>query len=95
MHLEEVLIKPLLTEKISNETDTTNRYGFLVQRKANKYQIKDAVEKLFNVKVVDVRTSILPGKLKRVGRSIRKTSPRKKALVKIAEGQKLELFKGI
>jgi len=95
MHLEEVLIKPLLTEKSSNETEKTNRYSFMVQLKANKYQIKDAVEKMFDVKVVNVRTSVLPGKSKRAGKSVKKTSSTKKAFVKIADGQKLELFKGI
>lgn len=95
MHLEQVLIKPLLTEKSSIQTENTNRYVFKVQKKANKYQIRDAVEKMFDVKVVDVRTAILPGKVKRAGRSVKKTSSWKKAYVKIQDGQKLELFKGI
>lgn len=95
MHVEQVLIKPLLTEKSSVETENTNRYVFKVQRKANKYQIKDAVEKMFDVKVLDVRTAVLPGKIKRAGRSIKKTSSWKKAYVKVQDGQKIELFKGI
>ena len=94
MHVEQVLIKPLLTEKSSVETENTNRYVFKVQRKANKYQIKDAVEKMFDVKVLDVRTAVLPGKIKRAGRSIKKTSSWKKAYVKVQDGQKIELFKG-
>ena len=68
MHVEQVLIKPLLTEKSSIETENTNRYVFKVQRKANKYQIKDAIERMFDVKVVNVRTAVLPGKVKRAGR---------------------------
>lgn len=95
MHIEQVLIKPLLTEKSSIETEKTNRYVFKVQRKANKYQVKDAVEKMFDVKVVNVRTAVLPGKVKRAGKGYNKSSNWKKAYVKIAEGQKLELFKGI
>jgi large subunit ribosomal protein L23 len=95
MHVEQVLLKPLLTEKSSIVTEDTNRYVFKVQRKANKYQIKDAVEKMFDVKVVNVRTAVLPGKVKRAGKSLKKTTSWKKAYVKIAEGQKLELFKGI
>ena len=74
MHIEQVLIKPLLTEKASIATENTNRYVFKVQPKANKYQIKDAVEKMFDVKVVDVRTAVLPGKVKRAGRLTKKTS---------------------
>ena len=95
MHLEEVLIKPLLTEKSSLQTETTNRYSFLVQPKANKNHIKNAVEKLFNVKVMNVKTAVLPGKVKRAGRHTRKSQSYKKAYIQIAEGQKLELFKGI
>lgn len=95
MHIEEVLIKPLLTEKSSMETEKTNRYCFKVQRKASKFQVKDAVEKMFDVKVVNVRTSVTPGKVKRAGKALKKSSSWKKAYVKIADGQKLELFKGI
>lgn len=95
MHLEQVLIKPLLTEKTSFETESTNRYTFVVQRKANKNHIKKAVESLFDVKVMDVKTSTLPGKVKRAGRHTKKSQSYKKAYVKVAEGQKLELFKGI
>ncbi|MCT4642279.1 MAG: 50S ribosomal protein L23 [Bacteriovoracaceae bacterium] len=95
MHLEQVLVKPLLTEKTSVMTENTNRYAFKVLRKANKYQVKDAVEKMFDVKVIDVKTVVMPGKVKRVGRTLKKTTSWKKAFVKIADGQKLELFKGI
>jgi len=95
MHIEEVLIKPLLTEKSSVETESTNRYVFKVQKRASKFQVKDAVEKMFDVKVVNVRTSITAGKVKRAGKALKKSSSWKKAYVKIADGQKLELFKGI
>ncbi len=95
MHIEEVLIKPLLTEKSSIVTENTNRYVFKVQKKASKFQVKDAVEKMFDVKVVNVRTSVTAGKVKRAGKALKKSSSWKKAYVKIADGQKLELFKGI
>lgn len=95
MHTEQILVKPLLTEKSSLMTDKTNRYAFKVMRKANKYQIRESVEKMFDVKVVDVHTIVVPGKVKRAGRSTKKTSSWKKAYIKVAEGQKLELFKGI
>lgn len=93
--LENVLIKPLLTEKTSLITETFNRYAFVVNVKANKNQIKNAVEKYFDVKVVSVHTSVLPGKQKRAGKSVKKTSAQKKAYVELQEGQKIEFFKGI
>ena len=95
MHIEEVLIKPLLTEKSSIVTENANRYVFQVQRKANKYQIKDAVEKMFDVKVTNVKTAVLPGKVKRAGKLTKKAASWKKAYVQIQEGQKLELYKGL
>ena len=95
MHVEQVLIKPLLTEKSSVATEVANRYAFQVLLRANKNQIKSAVEKMFDVKVVNVRTSVTPGKVKRFGKNLKKSSSTKKAYVQIQEGQKLELFKGI
>lgn len=93
--LENVLIKPLLTEKTSKETEAFNRYAFVVNLKANKNQIKSAVEKFFDVKVVAVRTSVLPGKTKRAGKGMKKSSSSKKAYVQLQDGQKIEFFKGI
>jgi len=94
--LESVLIKPLMTEKSSAETEATNRYSFQVHTKANKNQIKLAVEKFFDVKVLNIRTTVCPGKLRRSGKGAqKKTTSTKKAWVKIQDGQKIEFFKGI
>jgi len=93
MHIEQVIIKPLLTEKTQKATESYNRYAFEVKLKANKHQIKNAIESLFNVKVLNVKTSILPGSLKRFGRKVSKSSKTKRAYVKVGEGQKIELFK--
>lgn len=93
--LENVLVKPLLTEKTSKETETYNRYAFVVNVKANKNHIKNAVEKYFDVKVLNVRTSVLPGKTKRAGKGFKKTAKSKKAYVQLQDGQKIEFFKGI
>ena len=93
MHIEEVLI--MLTQKSSQLTDENNRYVFKVQKKANKNQVKAAVEKMFDVKVTNIRTAVLPGKVKRAGRKFTKTPNWKKAYVQIQDGQKIELFKGI
>ncbi len=94
-HLEQIIKRPLITEKASVATDKTNRFGFYVELKAGKNQIKEAVEKLYDVKVLNVNTSILPGKTKRVGKGVKKTGKRKKAFVQLEEGQKIEFFKGI
>jgi large subunit ribosomal protein L23 len=93
--LENVLIKPLLTEKTSKTTEAFNRYAFMVNVKSNKNQIKSAVEKFFDVKVLSVRTSVLPGKTKRAGKSMKKSPSTKKAYVELQDGQKIEFFKGI
>lgn len=94
-HLEEIIFKPLITEKASVQTEKTNRYGFQVALKANKNQIRMAVEKLYDVKVLDVKTNILPGKLKRTGKSVKKSPKIKKAFVQLKEGQRIEFFKGV
>jgi large subunit ribosomal protein L23 len=93
--LDEILIKPLLTEKSSGTTEAHNRYFFEVNMKSNKYQVKSAVEKLFNVKVIKVNTSVLPGAMKRSGKHVSKGGKTKRAFVQIEKGQKIEFFKGI
>ncbi len=93
--IEEVLIKPIITEKATLTTERTNRYGFKVNLNANKNHIKEAVEKFYDVKVLDVKTKINPGKVKRTMKGERKTPSTKKAFVKLAEGQKIEFFKGV
>ncbi len=94
-NIDQVIVKPLLTEKTSMQTETFNRYAFVVDLKSNKNQIKSAIEKLFDVKVLNVKTTILPGKLKRFGRQTKKTNKVKKAYVQIEKGQKIEFFKDI
>ncbi len=94
-NLNEIIKRPLLTEKATLESERNNRYGFVVDTKSNKYQIRDAVEKLFDVRVKKIWTSVTPGKLKRAGKVIKKTSPIKKAYVQVEQGQKIEFFKGV
>ena len=93
--INDVLVKPLITEKISASSDAFNSYGFVVNLKANKNQIKNAIESYYDVKVVAIRTAIIPGKTKRTSKSSKKLSSYKKALVQLAQGQKIEFFKGI
>lgn len=93
--INDIIIKPLITEKISTDTEANNRYGFIVNLKANKNQIRNAVEAFYDVKVVAVKTAVIPGKTKRTAKSLKKMSSYKKALVQLALGQKIEFFKGI
>lgn len=93
--INDVIVKPLITEKISADSDANNRYGFVVSVKSNKNQIKNAIESFYDVKVVSIKTAIIPGKTKRTAKSVKKTSSYKKALVQLAQGQKIEFFKGI
>jgi len=87
----DVLIRPLVSEK-STILMEENKYSFFVDRNANKIEIKHAVEELFNVKVLDVTTRNFRGKLKRMGRTQGKRPNTKRAIVKLAEGQRIEIF---
>lgn len=87
-----ILLRPLITEKLTAQQDKLNNYAFEVDPDANKLQIQKAVEKRFNVKVTQVRTMNFMGKLKRQGRYEGRRKNWKKALITLAEGQKIELF---
>jgi large subunit ribosomal protein L23 len=93
--MKSIIIKPLITEKATVIQERSNRYSFMVSLDANKNMIKAEVENLYNVKVLSVKTSILPGKVKRVGKSVKKTSKTKKALVTLAAGQEVKFFTGV
>ncbi|MDZ7288832.1 MAG: 50S ribosomal protein L23 [candidate division KSB1 bacterium] len=95
---EEVLIKPVLTEKMLNLSEKLNKYGFIVHREANKAEIKHAVEKKFNVTVDEVHIINSKGKTKRMstrrGMTYGRRSDRKKAVVTLQKGQKIDFFAG-
>jgi large subunit ribosomal protein L23 len=95
MHPYEVLKRPLLTEKTSIQSDEENRYSFEVDRRANKLQVKEAVEKAFNVQVVAVNIINVPSKQRRLGRQIGHRPGWKKAIVKLAPRQRIQLFEGV
>lgn len=95
MHPYEVLRRPLLTEKTNILSDVENRYSFEVDRRANKLQIKEAVEKAFDVKVVAVNVINIPSKQRRLGRRVGRTPGWKKAIVTLASGQRIQLFEGV
>ena len=93
--IREVLELHLVTEKSTRLREEGNAYMFRVARRANKVEIKRAVEKAFGVKVLSVRTAVMPGKPKRLGRFAGRTPAWKKAIVKLAEGQHIADFENI
>ena len=94
MHLYEVLVRPLVTEK-STILQTVGKYAFEVDKDANKNQIKEAVEKAFKVKVAAVNVITVPGSTKRIGKRTVSTSSWKKAIVTLKTGDKIQLFEGV
>lgn len=95
MDIHHVIRRPLVTEKSNIGREEENLATFAVDPRANKHDITRAVETLFDVKVVDVRTMRQPRKKKRIGRHIGTKSEWKKAIVRLAEGQSIEFFEGI
>ena len=90
----DLLIRPVITEKTSVMMQD-NKYTFKVPLTANKTEIRQAVEKIFNVKVEKVNTVRVLGKTKRMGRYVVKRSDYKKAIVKLAEGNTIQIFEGM
>ncbi len=94
MNPYEIVKRPLITEKGSIQKEVNNQLSFEVDRKANRVEIRHAVEKIFNVRVVKVRTMQMKGKVKRVGRTLGKRRDWKKAIVTLAGGENIEFFEG-
>ena len=88
----DVIKKPCLTEKGMFLQETENQVVLKVDPRANKIEIKQAAEKLFNIKITKVRTANMHGKSKRVGKHIGRTNDWKKAIISLAEGQKLDFL---
>lgn len=91
----QILKRPLVTEKSTLEKEAHNKLFFEVERRANKIEIKEAVEQIFKVNVLDVSTLNMKGKKKRVGRFFTKRPDWKKAVVTIQAGQRIEFFEGV
>lgn len=87
-----VIQRPIITEKATFNTAELNRYTFEVDRRARKDQIKNAVEKLYKVRVVSVATQIRPGKTRRYRYGFISTTPTKRAIVKVHPEDRIELF---
>ena len=94
MRYEDILIEPVVSEKASALREQ-NKYVFIVHTEATKTQIKEAVAKLFNVKVVSCTTMNVLGKMKRLRGKPGRTASYKKAIVRIAEGETIAAFEGV
>jgi large subunit ribosomal protein L23 len=96
MKLTDVLIKPVLTEKVNKQIEKKRSYTFIVDRKANKLEIKKAIEEFYGVTVTDVNTLVMPGKAKarftKSGFITGRKPAKKKAVVTVAEGEEINLY---
>ena len=94
--MSRIILKPVITEKASFESEMNNKFTFIVARKANKVEIKDAIEKIFEVKVISINTMVVKGKKKRQGRFVGYRPTWKKAIVKLSDDSKeLQFFEGM
>ncbi|MDX8340755.1 50S ribosomal protein L23 [Draconibacterium sp. IB214405] len=95
----EILVKPLVTEKMTDQSERFNRYGFVVDKRASKPEIKKAVETLYNVSVESVNTMVYGGKVKsrytKGGIITGKTAAYKKAIVTLVEGDSIDFYSNI
>lgn len=96
MHIYEVLRRPIVTEKTMESVDISNRYTFEVDMRANKFQVKEAVELAFSVTVTDVNVVVMPVKTTRRGKRVNiRKAKWKKAMVALAPGNSIQLFEGV
>jgi large subunit ribosomal protein L23 len=96
MKLSDVLIKPVLTEKVNKQIEKNRSYTFIVDRKSNKLEIKKAIQEFYGVTVTEVNTSVVPAKAKsrntKSGVISGRKPSKKKAVVKVAEGEEINLY---
>ncbi len=91
----EVVIRPVVTERTTELGEEQNAYTFMVSKDANKIEIRHAIERLFSVKVASVNTLNYRGKWRRVGRSLGRRPAYKKAIVTLAQGERIDVYEGI
>jgi large subunit ribosomal protein L23 len=91
---QKIIRRPMITEKSTRQKEEGRQYVFEVDRDANKIEIQTAVERLFKVKVLQVRTCNVLGKMKRLGRRYGKRADWKKAVVTLKEGDRIDFFEG-
>ena len=92
--IHHIIRRPLVTEKSTRQKEEGRQYAFEVDGGANKIEIQRAVEQLFKVKVTQVRTAHVLGKMKRLGRKVGKRPDWKKAIVTLREGDRIQFFEG-
>ena len=99
MRPSDILIRPVLSEKVNKLTEKFNRYTFIVNRKANKLEIKKAVEEFYGIQVQEVNTLVMPSKAKsrntKAGILTGRKPAKKKAIVTVAEGETIDLYGNI
>ena len=95
MDPHQIIIRPVISEKSYNLIESEGQYTFQVDRRANKNQVRRAIEEAFDVRVEKVNTTNVKSKPKRQGLTRGRTSTWKKAVVKLAEGERIELFEGV
>jgi len=95
MDIYYVIKRPLITEKSTTARDEENKYLFEVDRRATKIEIRNAVEKIFKVRVLDVRTINMTGKKKRMGRITGRRNNWKKAMITLPPGSSIEIYEGV
>lgn len=95
MMQHDIIKRPLVTEKTSIQKAVSNQLSFEVDRRANRVEIKRAIEEIFKVNVASVRTMQMKGKVKRRGRILGKRKNWKKAIVKLMPGERIEFFDGV
>jgi len=91
---QKIIRRPLITEKSTRQKEESRQYVFEVHRDTNKIEIQSAVERLFKVTVLQVRTSNVLGKVKRLGRRYGKRPDWKKAIITLKEGNRIDFFEG-
>ena len=94
----EVIVRPVVTERsmeLSQSDSGEPQYAFIVAKDANKVEIKNAIEKLFNVSVTQVNTMNYRGKARRVGRHLGRRPAYKKAIVRVADGEQIDVYEGV
>ncbi len=90
-----IIKRPLVTEKLTRQKEAHNAYAFEVDRRANKIQIKQAIEMIFKVKVMRVNTIKMPGKSRRFGPNVSSKRPWKKAIAVLKAGDRIEIYEGV
>ena len=95
MDMYQVVIKPLVTEKGTMMLSEGNWVTFRVHPDANKIEVREAIQKIFNVSVLQVNTLIVRGKRRRFGKTMGQSKAWKKAMVRLKEGDKIETFEGV